>query len=329
MARSLLLFTGNVNMVLLDQPKNLTTLDDPEENANPPAPAYSYLERSNKLFDGNATVTNGEFQIKFTLTKNVDLLPGKGKFSFYARSTQNENAYGFSTSYHVGGQEAPAATDNTPPVVRLFVGDTTFIPGGIAAPNTKLVALLSDASGINISSLDPQRSLKAVLDGVEPYIINNYYQTFNDNPTKGIVTFPIDGLTKGKHTLSLSASDSYNNTTQVQVEFVVSDGNGIEVNQLANYPNPVKTETQFWFTHNRPGEDLEATLVIYNLAGQVLVSQNYTISESQYLVTLPEWSIDNAQGTKPGPGLYIARLFVRSLLDGSNNEKNAKFILTN
>jgi hypothetical protein len=316
-------------VVLLDQPKSLTTLDDAEENANPPAPAYGYMERSNKLFDGNASIANGGFQIKFTLTKNVNLLPGKGKFSFFARSTQNENAYGFSTSYNVGGQEAPATTDNIPPLVRLFVGDTTFISGGIAAPNTKLVAVLSDASGINISSLDPQRNLKAVLDGAQTFIINNFYQALNDNPTKGIVTFPIDGLAKGRHTLSLSASDSYNNTTQVQVDFVVSDGNGIEVNQLANYPNPVVSETKFWFTHNRPGEDLEATLVIYNLAGQVLVSQNYTIAESQYLVTLPEWSIDNAQGTKPGPGLYIARLFVRSLLDGSNNEKNAKFILTN
>ncbi|MBI3218289.1 MAG: type IX secretion system sortase PorU [Bacteroidetes bacterium] len=322
-------FSGNVNVVLLDQPQSLTTLDDPEENANPPAPAYAYTERSNKLFDGSATVTDGAFQIKFTLTKNVSLLPGKSKFSFYARSKQNENAFGFSTSFNVGGPEAPASTDTTPPVVHLFVGDTTFIPGGIAAPNTKLVAVLSDASGINISSTDPQHNLKATLDGSQTFMVNNYYQALNDNPTKGIISFPIDGLAKGKHTLSLSASDSYNNTTQVQVEFVVSDGNGIEVNQFANYPNPVKTETQFWFTHNRPGEDLDATLVIYNLAGQVLVSQNYTISESQYLVTLPEWSIDNAQGTKPGPGLYIARLFVRSLLDGSNNEKNAKFILTN
>jgi len=322
-------FSGIVNVVLLDQPQNLSTLDDPEENANPPAPAYSYAERSNKLFDGNATVTNGVFQIKFTLTKNVSVLPGKGKFSFYARSNQNENAIGFSTSYNVGGPEAPATTDTTPPEVRLFVGDTTFIAGGIAAPNTKLVAILSDASGINISSFDPQRNLKAVLDGTQTFIVNNYYQAISDKSTKGIVNFPIDGLSKGKHTLSLSASDNHNNTTQVEVAFVVSDGNGLEINQLANYPNPVNSETKFWFTHNRPGEDLEATLVIYNLAGQVVLSQNYTIEESQYLVTLPEWKIDNAEGRKPGPGLYIARLFVRSLLDGSNNEKNAKFILTN
>lgn len=322
-------FSGNINVVLLDQPQNLTTFDDPEENVNPPAPAYAYTERSNKLFDGNATVTNGAFQIKFTLTKNISLVPGKGKFSFYGQSTQNENAIGFSTSYNVGGPEAPARTDTTPPDIRLFVGDTTFRAGGIATPNTKLVALLSDISGINISSTDPQRSLTAVLDGSQTFIVNNYYQAVNDNPAKGILIFPIDGLTKGTHTLSLSGSDSYNNTTLATIDFVVTDGNGLEINQLSNYPNPVITETKFWFTHNRPGEDLEATLVIYNLAGQVLISQNYTIAESQYLVTLPDWSIDHAQGTKPGPGLYIARLFVRSLLDGSNNEKNAKFILTN
>ncbi len=322
-------FSGNINVLLLDQPQNLTTMDDPEENANPPAPPFPYVERSNKLFDGNATVTNGNFQIKFTLTKNVNIVPGKGKFSFYAQSTQNESAFGFSTSYNVGGPEAPVGSDTTPPDVRLFVGDTTFIAGGIAAPNTKLVALLSDVSGINISSTDAQHSLKAVLDGTQTFIVSNYYQAMSDKPSKGVISFPIDGLSKGKHTLSLSASDTYNNTTQAQVNFVVSEGNGLEVNELANYPNPVDSETKFWFTHNRPGENLEATLVIYNLAGQVVLSQNYTIEESQYLVTLPEWKIDNAEGRKPGPGLYIARVFVRSLLDGSNNEKNAKFILTN
>lgn len=322
-------FTGNVNVVLLDQPQNLTTLDDPEENANPPAPAFPYTERSNKLFDGNATVTNGAFELKFTLTKNINVLPGKGKFSLYAKSNQDENALGFSTTFNVGGPAAPAGTDTTPPEVRLFLGDTTFLAGGIAAANTKLVAILKDASGINISSIDPLHQLKAMLDGTQEFILNKYYQASNDNPTKGMVIFPIDGLAKGKHRLKLTASDSYNNQTQTEVDFVVTEGNGIEVNQLANYPNPVDDKTKFWFTHNRPGEDLEATLVIYNLAGQVVLSQNYTISESQYLVTLPEWEIDNAEGRKPGPGLYIARLFVRSLLDGSNNEKNAKFILTN
>jgi len=322
-------FSGNVNVVLLDQPQNLTTLDDPDENANPPSIPYQYFERSNKLFDGNAAVTNGAFQIKFTLTKNVSPIPSQGKFSFYSQSKQNENAFGYSTAFNVGGPAAPVTTDTTPPEINLFVGDTTFLSGGIAAPNTKLVAVLSDMSGINISSADPQRSITAVLDGTKTFIINNYYQALPDLPTKGIVTFPFDDLAKGKHTLALSASDVYNNTAQKEVTFVVSDGNGIEVNQLANYPNPVKSETKFWFTHNRPGEDLEATLVIYNLAGQIVLNQNYTIAESQYLVTLPEWAIDNAEGRKPGPGIYIARLFVRSLLDGSNNEKNAKFILTN
>ncbi len=323
-------FSGSINVMLLDKAQELTTIADNEEFANPSSPAFLYSERSNKLFDGNASVVNGDFQISFRIPKNVSVDPDKAKFSFYANATNGEDAIGYSTTYKVGGPVTLPLIDTTPPQIKLFIGDTTFIGGGIAALNTKLVAQLADASGINISSLNQQHSIVATLDGKQSFILNNYYEAAKNNFAKGEVVFPLDTLKKGRHTLLLMASDTYNNTSQATVDFVVSDGTGISIEQFTNYPNPVEADgTTFWFTHNRPGEDLQATLVIYNLAGQVVVSQDYTINESQYLVTLPKWKIDNADGIKPGPGLYLARLFVRSLLDGSNNERNAKIILPN
>ncbi|MDZ7650664.1 MAG: hypothetical protein U5K54_27945 [Cytophagales bacterium] len=45
-----------------------------------------------------------------------------------------------------------------------------------------------------------------------------------DNYKTGSLTFPLDGLEKGKHTLTLSASDTYNNRAIGTVDFVVTEG---------------------------------------------------------------------------------------------------------
>ena len=322
-------YNGSVTVIVFDKAQNISTLNDADEVVNPPSPAYSYSQRINKLFEGSASVLNGAFQIDLVLPQNIIAGVDKGKISYYAHAPSGEDAFGYTNDIQIGGTESSALADTTPPQIKLFLGDTTFIPGGLAASNTKMIALLFDESGISTSSINPQNNIIAKIDGTKTFIVNDYYEASQDNFKKGIVTFPLDTLRKGKHTLTLTASDTYNNIKTSSVDFVVTDGNGISIEQFTNFPNPVVTGTKFWFTHNRPGEDLQATLLIYNLAGQLVLERDYTIAESSYQVILPEWNVEETNGGKLGYGLYVARLFVRSLLDGSNNEKNAKFILLN
>ncbi len=322
-------YNGTVTVIVFDKVQNLSTLNDADEVVNPPSPPYNYTQRTNKLFEGSASVVNGTFQLDLVLPQNIIAGVDKGKISYYAHAATGEDAFGYTNDIQIGGTEPSPVADTTPPQIKLFLGDTTFISGGLAASNTKMIALLSDESGISTSSINPQNNIIAKIDGTKTFIVNDYYEANQDNFKKGTVIFPLDTLRKGKHTLTLTASDTYNNSKTSSVDFVVTEGNGISIEQFTNFPNPVVTGTKFWFTHNRPGEDLQATLLIYNLAGQLVLEKDYTITESSYQVILPEWNIEEANGGKLGHGLYVARLFVRSLLDGSNNEKNAKFILLN
>jgi Peptidase family C25 len=315
-------FTGELTAILYDHPSNLTTKGTESE-------PFVYSQWSTILFQGKASVNQGDFQIDFVMPKNISSLVDKGKLSLYANATSGEGAIGSSVDFFIGGQEPNVPIDTTPPQIKLFLGDTTFRIGGTVGPNTKLVAHLSDVNGINVSSYNPANNIVATIDGKQSYTLNEYYISDKDNFTRGSLTFPVDTLKKGKHTFSLTASDNFNNVGTSSVDFIVSDGNGIVIEQLLNYPNPVVSTTKFQFTHSRPGEDLEASLVIYNLAGQVVLSQEYSLPESQYQVTLPEWNVEGTDGRKLSHGLYLAKLFVRSLVDGSNNEKNAKFILMN
>jgi Peptidase family C25 len=315
-------FNGEVQATLFDTPINSIT------KGTESAP-LSYSQWSNILFNGKASVKNGSFQFDFIMPSNVSSAVGKGKLSLYANSSSSQDALGYSTNFFIGGIEPSPPADITPPQIKLFMGDTTFIAGGLVGPNTKLIAHLTDNSGINISSSNLAKNITAVLDNKTSFMINDYYISDKDNFKSGWIIFPLDTLKKGNHTISLSASDTYNNTATNTIDFVVSDGSQLQIEQFSNFPNPIEFNTQFQFTHNRPGEGLQAVITIYNLNGQVVLTQEFTIAESQYRVTLPEWNAEGAEGTKLGHGLYLAKLFIRSLQDGSNNERIAKFIVMN
>ncbi len=316
------LFSGEASITLYDGPIDHVTKGD----ENPP---FNFTERSNLLFRGNATISEGDFQLEFIMPKNTPESLVIGKVSAFASTKTGEYAGGASLNSLIGGLEENAPTDNTPPLVRVFLGDTTFINGGKVGPNTKIVALFADNSGINISSAPVGNDLSATVDQNDAVILNTYYEATADNYKNGSLTYPLDGLERGKHTLSLSASDTYNNRTTATVDFVVTDGTDIQIEEFINYPNPFYENTTLEFTHSRPGEDLEAFLTIYDVTGKLIVNQQYEILSSQYRVTLAEWDGKSADGSKLGRGLYVGKLSVRSLLDGSKNEQITKLIILN
>lgn len=315
-------FTGELTLTLFDEEVFLVTKGD----ENPP---FNYSERSNILFKGKASVTQGSFQLQFVMPKNIPSENITGKFSAFASTDNGEYANGSILNNMIGGLESNPAMDNTPPTIRLFLGDTTFIPGGIVGPNTKIVALLEDESGVNISANPTGNEIMASIDDGPGVILNNYYYANLDTYKRGSINYPLDGLEKGKHTLTLSASDTYNNLTTATVDFVVTDGVQIEIEEFSNYPNPFYESTTLEFTHTRPGEDLEALLTIYDLAGKELLNQSFEVLSSQYRVTLSDWDGKSSTGTKLGQGVYLGKLSVRSLLDGSKNDQFTKLIILN
>jgi hypothetical protein len=314
-------FTGDLSLALFDKVENQITKGD----QNSP---FNYSERSNILFRGKSSVEQGIFQMQFILPTNISQELVTAKFSALASTKTGDIANGNSLNI-IGGIAVNHDVDNTPPTIQLFMGDTTFIAGGIVGPSTRIVARIFDGSGINISSEPTGNEITASIDDGEIIILNNYYSAELNTYKKGSLNFPLDGLEKGKHTLTLSASDTYNNRKVNSVDFVVTDGVQIQVEEFSNYPNPFNESTTLEFTHTRPGEDLEAFVTIYDLVGNVILNSNYDITSSQYRVTLGEWNGKSANGTKLGSGVYVGKVSVRSLLDGSKNEQFTKLIILN
>lgn len=315
-------FNGVLEAVLFDKEVSFKTLG----NENAP---YSYTQWYNRLFRGKARVEDGMFEFSFVVPKNIAYQVAKGKLSLYARdSAQNLSASGFSKSFDVGLSESNPEEDNTPPAISLFVGDTTFAEGGIASPNTTLVARLNDEHGINISGYGIGNSLTALIDD-ETFIVNDFYSADVNDYTHGTLQFPLENLSPGKHTVTLKAWDTYNNPAQATLEFTVTESENLVIQSFGNYPNPFQTSTMFSFTHNRSGDDLEAILVLYDPTGQIMYSQQIIIPSSNYQVDLFELTQGVNFTKNQHAGLYFARLSVRSLTNGSKNEQVTKLILSN
>jgi hypothetical protein len=219
--------------------------------------------------------------------------------------------------------------DSNGPDIDLFMGDTTFINGGLAGKSSRIVAILSDENGINVSGFTPQNALTAILDDTLSFSLNRYYESDVDNVTRGKVNYPIDNLKAGAHLLTLKATDTFGNASSSTISFSVSEQNGIQIEKWFNYPNPVSSTTTFRFQHNRSGEDLEAMVTVYDPLGQPVANSTYQVNNSAYQVDLPTWDASSPNGTKLGPGLYLLKLSVRSLLDGSKNDKITKVIISN
>jgi Peptidase family C25 len=315
-------FSGTTDVTVFDRRSSFVTLGD----ENPP---FTYSAWSNALFRGQASVVQGGFQFQFIIPADIETDIGTGKTVGYANN-KTDNASG-SDSVRIGGKETSFPVDNIPPDITLFIGDTTFVNGGVASPNTNLIVELQDLHGIAISGADPSNDLIAILDDSLSFTLNDYYTARKNDFTHGVATFPMNALPDGKHHIVVKASDTYLNRSTASIDFIVHDG-GLFISEFYNYPNPFSSNTEstiFAFTHNRPGEDLEADLYIYTLSGQLLDSRQYSVTESSSHVTLTDWSGSGYDGNKLVNGIYLGKLSVRSLQDGSKNEQITKLIIVN
>jgi hypothetical protein len=270
------------------------------------------------------------FEFQFVMPKNLAYTSGMGKLSVYAfdQTTQTE-ASGFTQSFTIGSSEANPPEDMTAPVMQVFIGDTTFVNGGIANPNTQLVVRVSDANGINISGYGIGNSLLATLDAGQSFILNDYYVADADDFTKGTINFPLKNLSPGLHTIVVNAWDTYNNPVEATVDFRVTEREQLAIEVFGNYPNPFSESTTLFFTHNHSGDDLEATLTLYDETGRVLKAYDFALPGSTYQVDLIELTANSDIFINRTAGLYYARLSVRSVSDGSKSEQVTKLIFMN
>ncbi|MCK6606759.1 MAG: type IX secretion system sortase PorU [Flavobacterium sp.] len=283
------------------------------------------------VFRGNASVVNGQFEFSFVVPQDIRIPVGNGKISFYAkRNMPNlENQTGYDRTIQIGGVNVNAVADSSPPKVRLHMNDEGFVSGGITNCSPILLAFLEDENGINTAS-GIGHDIVAILDGDEsnPYVLNEYYETENDDYTKGFVRFPFRDLTPGLHTILFKAWDVYNNLVTAEIQFnAICSDEGLRIEKVLNYPNPFVSYTEFWFNHNMPFEPLDVQVQILTISGKLVKTINQQVTTDGFLCRDVTWDGRDDFGDRIGKGVYVYKLKVRSTSTGKSVEKYEKLVI--
>ncbi|MDG1038484.1 MAG: T9SS type A sorting domain-containing protein, partial [Polaribacter sp.] len=196
----------------------------------------------------------------------------------------------------------------------LFMNDESFIEGGNTNVSPNLIAVLSDPSGINTSLTAVDHDIVGILDGdnTNPIILNDFYQTELNDFTNGKVTYRLRDLAVGPHTLKLKAWDTYNNSSEATLNFVVVSDAILNLENVLNYPNPFINYTEFWFNHNKPNENLEVQVQVFTISGKLVKTINQNVITTGNLARSVTWNGLDDFGNKIGKGVYVYKLRVKS-----------------
>lgn len=323
-------YNGILNLAVYDKEIERETLanDNTRDNLNNLV-KINFTQLGEVLFRGQATITNGEFQVSFIMPRDTQIPLGNGRVSFYAkRNGEKEDQNGFSQDIIIGGIDRNAPEDDLGPEVELFMNDTNFVSGGITDNNPFLLAFLNDDNGINTSS-GIGHDIVGILDGDEtnPFILNDYYEAEIDDFTRGKVYFPLRDIAPGLHTLEVKAWDTYNNSAVNEIQFVVSESDGIELSRVLNYPNPFNNYTEFWFNHNRPFEPLDVQVKVMTISGKVVWSKVQNITTTGFTSREITWDGRDDFGQRLGKGVYVYKIDVKSTLTNQTASKIEKLVI--
>lgn len=316
-------FNGRLSTTVFDKPIEKTTLDNDGFGVN-----MVFDSQESKIFRGQSTVENGAFSFEFIVPRDVRIAFGNGKLSFYGENEVSERS-GYNTDIIVGGINENAPSDNEGPAIQLFMNDESFIDGGNTNTSPNLIANLADPSGINTSVTAVDHDIVAVLDGDEsnPIILNDFYETELDDFTRGKVVFKLRDLSVGPHTLKLKAWDTYNNSSETTINFVVVSDATLTLDNVLNYPNPFVNYTEFWFNHNKPNESLEVQVQIFTISGKLIKTINQQVLTTGNLSRSINWNGLDDFGNKIGKGVYVYKLKVKSSISNISAEKYEKLVI--
>ncbi|GAB3565153.1 type IX secretion system sortase PorU [Spirosoma luteolum] len=317
-------FSGTLRLVLYDKAVTQTTLGT--ESAK-----MSYQTFANPLYAGQVAVQNGTFVARFTMPKDIDYSRiGPGRLYAYAiRTDSSLQALGSYEAIRIGGSVVPDTVDTTPPTVQISV--VGGIPEGdqvrVAGPDISVRIRLRDNQGITIARSALGHELTAQLSGQTPVILNDLYVATGTNGQEGEVQYTFRAVATGRYSLRVKAWDLSNNSGEGALGLIVSEKPALQLQAIQVTPNPITTPAVLTASHNRTGESLDWELGIYDLTGRLMHRQTGACSTCSESVAVGSWDGTTDAGSVATNGLYVYRLQLHAVSDGSVVSQGGRLVL--
>ena len=324
-------YNGELTSTIFDKNIARSTLGNDNVYQNNEPIILDFTTLGETIFKGKASITNGLFEFDFVVPRDIGMAVDNGKFSLYAKNNNSDlDNSGYEMNVLIGGINENAENDNSGPDINLYMNDENFIDGGITNESPFLIAKLYDENGINTSS-GIGHDITAVLDGDNSttFQLNDYYEANLDDYQNGSIKYPLRDLEPGLHSLSFKAWDVFNNSSTVEIQFVVYDQNDeLVISNVLNYPNPFVNYTEFWFNHNST-DALDVLLQIFTVSGKLVktINQQTNLSGSSSLSRDIIWDGRDEYGDRLAKGVYVYKIKVRSLQTNKKTQKIQKLVI--
>jgi hypothetical protein len=272
--------------------------------------------------------------LTFVVPKDINYNVGLGKVSLYAYDGTNRvDGNGYQPKL-MGGAARNAPRDTIPPLIKLYMDNESFAFGGLTGQNTTMLARLSDDSGINTTGAGIGHDITAVLDNdaSKLLVLNDSYLSSVGDFRSGTVNNPFKDLPTGPHSLRLKAWDTYNNSSEREIEFIVARNEKLALDHVLNYPNPFANSTTFFFDHNQSGsepDNLDVQVQIFTVAGHLVRTLTAVVSTTKAHQESITWNGRDDFNDQLARGVYVYRLSVRSQHTGTTASKYEKLVILN
>ncbi|MGB0392171.1 MAG: type IX secretion system sortase PorU, partial [Salibacteraceae bacterium] len=314
-------FNGTIYPTIYAQKRDQNTLNNDGHGV------FSFKTQENALFNGKASVSNGDFSFSFIVPKDINFKYGNGKISYYAENGSID-ALGSDGKIIIGGLDGDPNSDQIGPEISLWMNDESFITGGLTDENPKILAKVFDESGINTVGNGIGHDITAVIDEntANSITLNEYYESDLDSYKKGVISYNLSNLTEGKHTLRLKVWDVFNNSSEAYTEFVVSNSSSFDITHVLNYPNPFTTNTDFYFDHNAIDQQLTVRIQIFTISGKLVKTIDHIEAPNGYRAGPINWDGRDEYGDRIGKGTYVYKIKATNSFD-QTVEKFEKIVI--
>ena len=147
------------------------------------------------------------------------------------------------------------------------------------------------------------------IDGSTSYndLVSYYTPMVADVGTLGSISYQLNDLTPGQHTLRLRVWDVYNNMSEKTISFNVVKGLAPEIADIYCGNNPASSEAAFYVKHNRPDAVVSVTIEVYDLMGRRIWSATQAGRSDMYTSIPINWDLIDSAGRRVPRGIYIYR----------------------
>ena len=301
-------FNGKVDITIYDKMQSIPTRDNDNVGGDPEVVAYN--DYPNTIFSGVTDVKNGLFNYTFMVPKDIRYNYGNGRIVYYAVTTDSLETLEAVGHYHdfvIGGTGSIIATDTTGPQMTIYLNTPAFKDGDKSYSTPRFFAELEDEHGINTAGAGIGHDLMMVIDNdpKQIYTLNEYFTAANNSYQKGQVSYLMESLPDGPHSLTFRAWDLLNNSTTKSLNFVIDGSLDPSICSVTTYPNPVNAEgiINLVVNYDQPDELLQTELYLYNINGQ-MVYRHTQDNPDEVSIHLPSIGLR--------PGIYVYQIRIKS-----------------